>query len=272
MRAVERSAAQAGRVRTRRALVSPFARALSVLEAWTPQDTWLGNLELAQRTGLPTSTVTRMVQSLVQLGYLRHAPAERKYWLAPAVMALGYGAIANSDVQRAARGPMKAYAQQFGVHLHLSERDRLDVVVLETCTSSLLAAPPALGVGTRVGIASSPMGWALLAALPELERYYLLENVQRRMPREWAGLSRRSSEGVSQVHQVGWCALAQSEPDVVVVATSLLVPDHPPLVLSCLGPAARTTRARIERELAPRLLCIAAEILDTCCAAPRGTP
>ena len=78
VREVDQSVAEAGRVRTRRAMVSPFARALSVLEAWTPEDTWLGNLELAQRTGLPTSTVTRMVQSLVQLGYLRHAPAERK--------------------------------------------------------------------------------------------------------------------------------------------------------------------------------------------------
>ena len=268
MQAVHRSSATAVPGRARRALVSPFARALSVLEAWTPEDTWLCNLQLAQRTGLPTSTVTRIAQSLVQLGYLRHAPGERKYWLAAAVMALGYGAIANSDVQRVARRSMKAYALEFSVHLHLSERDRLDVIVLETCVSPQPAAAPAIGVGTRVGIASSPIGWALLAALPEQERYYLLENVQRRGPREWTRLSRRCSEGIGQVHDVGWCAmLAERDPDVAVVATPLLVPEHTPLVLSCVGPATRTTRARIERELAPRLLAVAAEIRDTCTAA-----
>jgi DNA-binding IclR family transcriptional regulator len=268
--AVDSSAVAAGQSRARRAVVAPFARALLVMEAWTPGDTWLGNLELAQRTGLPTSTVTRIAQSLVQLGYLRHAPEERKYRLAVAVMALGYGAIANSDVQRAARGPMRAYAEEHGVHVHLAGRERLDVIVLETCKSPGLPTPPALAVGSRVGIASSPMGWALLATLPELERYYLMENVQRRLPREWARLSRRSSEGIAQMHEVGWCAqLGERDQDVVVVAAPLLVPDHAPLVLSCLGPASRMARARIERELAPRLLGIATEILEACTAAPR---
>jgi DNA-binding IclR family transcriptional regulator len=255
MPAADRTAYAAGQVRARRALVSPFARALSVLEAWTPEDTWLGNFELAQRTGLPTSTVTRIAQSLVQLGYLRHAPTTRKYRLAAAVMALGYGAIANSNVH--------------GVHVILGGRDRLDVIVLESCACAQLPGTPALGVGRRVGIACEPMGWALLAVLPEAERYYLLENVQRREPREWPRLSRRSSEGIAQVQQLGWCArLSEGAQDVATLAVPLLAPDHMPLVLSCVGPA-RMTRARIERELAPRLLGISTEIVEACTAGSR---
>lgn len=269
MPAAQRAVEPTTHAPARRALVAPFARALSLLEAWSPGDIWLGNLELAERTGLPTSTVTRLTQTLVQLGYLRHAPAERKYRLAAAVMGLGYGGIANSDVQRAARRPMQAYAEQNRVHVNLSGRDRLDVIVLESCSSAQLSAGLALGVGVRVGIASSPLGWALLAALPELERFYLLENVQRRLPREWSRLRRRSSEGIAQVNQLGWCAmLAERDQDVAVVAAPLLVPDHAPLVVSCLGPAARMTRARVERELAPRLLAIATAIQDECSTAP----
>src|SRR6516165_2267208 len=86
-----------------RTMVTPFARAMELLWAFTPQDRWLGNRELAQRTGLPPSTVSRIAQTLVLLGYLHHAHLERKYRLAPSVLALGYGAIANSGVQRAAR-------------------------------------------------------------------------------------------------------------------------------------------------------------------------
>lgn len=70
-------------------MVAPFARALALLGAFTPQDGWLGNRELAQRTGLPASTVARQAQSLVALRYLRHEPVERKYRLAAAVLALG---------------------------------------------------------------------------------------------------------------------------------------------------------------------------------------
>src|SRR6516225_2333811 len=77
-------------------MVTPFARAMELLWAFTPQDRWLGNRELAQRTGLPPSTVSRIAQTLVLLGYLHHAHVERKYRLAPSVLALGYGVIANS--------------------------------------------------------------------------------------------------------------------------------------------------------------------------------
>jgi DNA-binding IclR family transcriptional regulator len=242
-------------------MVAPFARALSLLAAFTPQDTWLGNRELAARTGLPPSTVTRMAQSLALLGYLRRDPDDRRYRLAPAVLALGYGALANSDVQRVARVRMRQFAEQHRVHVNLSLRDRLDLVVLESRSAE--AAPLSLKVhaGVRVGIASSPMGWALLGALPELERYYLLENVERRLGREWVRLRRRASEAIAQVRQLGFCtSLGEWEPDLAIVAAPLLVEDHAPMVLACVGTGVPMTRARLERELGPRLLGLASAI------------
>ncbi|WP_077000822.1 IclR family transcriptional regulator [Variovorax sp. KK3] len=237
------------------AMVTPFARAMELLWAFTPQDRWLGNRELAQRTGLPASTVSRIAQTLVLLGYLHHDAADRKYRLAPPVLALGYGAIANSGVQRAARQQMQAMADQHRLHVNLSSRDRLDLIVLESCSGA--GAPLALNLhaGVRVGIASSPMGWALLAALPELERYYLLENVERRMPREWPRLRRRSSEAIAQVHQLGFCAsLGEWDAELGIIAAPLVVEHHAPLVVACVGSSAQMTRARVERELGPKLL------------------
>jgi DNA-binding IclR family transcriptional regulator len=243
------------------ALVAPFARALALLGAFTPQDRWLGNSQLVARTGMPPSTVTRIAQSLAALRYLHYAPAERKYRLAAAVLALGYGAIVNSDVQRAARAHMQAFAARHKVLVNLSTRDRLELIVLESCGETTAAMPVDLHVGARVGIASSPMGWALLAALPELERFYLLENIERRMPREWPRLRRRSGEAVAQVHDQGFCvSLGESERDAGVVATPLLIEDHAPLVLACIGSGAEASRQRLRRELGPLLLALAADI------------
>lgn len=242
-------------------MVTPFARALALLCAFTPQDDLLGARELASRTRLPVSTVVRIARSLVQLGYLRHVAGEGRYRLAPAVLALGYGAIANSGVQRAARVRMQAFADQHKVHVSLSARDRLDLIVLESCSSAQAPLSLNLHVGVRVGIASSPPGWALLAALPELERHYLLEHVERRMPREWPRLRRRSSEAILQVQELGFCtSLGEWDHELGIVAAPLLVPDHAPLVLACVGSSAQMTRARVQRELGPRLLGLAAEI------------
>lgn len=250
-KAVARPAAEAHG----RRMVTPFVRAMELLWAFTPQDRWLGNAELAQRTGLPPSTITRIARTLALLGYLHHSPAERKYRLAPGVLALGFGAIANSDVQRTARKQMQALADQHRLHVNLSARDRLDLIVLDSCTGA--GAPLALNLhaGVRMGIASSPMGWALLAALPDLERYYLLENVERRMPREWPRLRRRSSAAIAEVHELGFCAsLGEQDSELGIVAAPLAVRDHAPLVLACVGSSAQMSRARVERELGPRLL------------------
>lgn len=242
-------------------MVAPFARALALLDAFSPRDRWLGNRELSARTGLPTSTVTRITQSLALLGYLHHDAHERKYRLAPSVLGLGYAAIANSDVQRAARERMRAFADRNKVHVNLSTRDRLDVIVLESCNSAHATVSLDLHVGARVGIASSPMGWTLLAALPELERFYLLENVERRLPREWPRLRRRSAEAISQVAEKGFCAsLGEWNQDFAIVAAPLLIEEHAPLVIGCIGASAQMTRQRVERELGPRLLAMAGEI------------
>lgn len=246
---------------SRRPMVTPFARALDLLGVFTSQDRWLGNRDLAARTGLPASTVTRIARSLMLLGYLHYEPAERKYRLAAPVLALGYAAIANSDVQRAARARMRAFADQHKVLVNLSSRDRLDLIVLESCSSLQAPLPLNLHVGARVGIASSPMGWALLAALPEMERYYLMENVERRMPREWRRLRRRSSEAIAQVYEKGFCtSLGKWDQAVGVVAVPLPIEGHAPLVLACVGSSVQMARPRVERELGPRLVAMATAI------------
>ena len=242
-------------------VVVPFARALGLLEAFTPRDWYLSTRDLATRASLPLSTVTRIAQSLVQLGYLHYVPEERKYRLAASVLSLGYAASANSHVQRAARKHMEAFALEHKVHVNLSSRDRLDLIVLESSSPDDARLSLSLHVGSRVGIASSPMGWALLAALPELERYYLMENVERRMPREWPRLRRRSSEAIAQVFTTGFCtSLGEWEPDLGIVAVPVLIEGHTPLVLACVGTSARLTRPRVERELGPQLLATAAKI------------
>lgn len=187
-------------------VVTPLVRALVLISAFAPNERWLGNGQLAQRTGLPPSTVTRIAQSLVHLGYLLYDAEDRKYRLSPAVLGLGYAAIVHSAIQGLAGEHMAVFAQQHKVHVCLAARDRLELVVLECRRNAGSPVALPLHVGMRVGMASSPMGWSLLAALPELERCYLLEGVERRLPHEWPRLRRRVSEGVGQAIESGYCS------------------------------------------------------------------
>ncbi len=73
-----------------RQFVTALARGLEVLRAYRPGEMSLGNQEIAQRTGLPKPTVTRLTYTLCELGYLLHQPRDGGYELGPAVLGLGY--------------------------------------------------------------------------------------------------------------------------------------------------------------------------------------
>lgn len=246
------------------ARVTPFARALSLLAAFTPRERWLALRDLSERAGLPASTTARMAQTLVTCGYLHHDAPGRRFRLSAAVMGLGYGAAANSVVRRAARLPMVAFARQNHVHVMLCGRERLDLIVLDSYDSLRCSLLLRLDVGVRVGLAASPMGWALLAGLPDLERHYLMESMERKVPREWGLHRRRMGEAIAQVREKGWCSSAAvSGEELTVVATPLQVADQSPLVLACVGSSADMSRARVEREIGPRLAGMAVSIQDT---------
>jgi len=233
------------------------------LAAFSPGEKWLGNRDFTSRTHLPPSTVTRIAQTLVVLGYLARNDDTRKYRLTASALALGYGATVNSEIQRTAQTYMRAFAQRQKVHVNLSSRDRLDMIVLETCRALESTLAFNLHVGARLSIASSPAGWALLAALPELERYYLLENVERRMPREWPRLRRRALEAIAQVRWTGFCtSLGEWDSEIGTVAAPLLVEEHAPQVITCIGANHQMTKARVEREVGPQLLAMIAAIHD----------
>lgn len=246
---------------TSRPTVTPFARALSLLAAFSPDRRWLGNCDLVAHTGLPASTVTRIAHSLVTLGYLRYAADRRKFCLAPSVLALGYGAAAEAEVQRLTNERMRAFARQHQVHVNLSTRARLDLIVIDSCQSPTLPASLQLDVGARLGLTTSAAGWALLASLPEVERHYLMRSADHRPQRDSSRLRLRSSEAMGQVREGGFCVSpGEAGQPMTMVAAPIRLPGHAPLAISCMGPSTLMNRIRTVRELGPALVCMAQEI------------
>ncbi|MFT4103271.1 MAG: IclR family transcriptional regulator [Burkholderiaceae bacterium] len=244
-----------------RHIVTPFARALSILSAFTPEDRWLCNGELAGRTGLPASTVTRMTRTLVTLGYLRCAADARRFYLGSSTLALGYRAAADSEIHRAAHPPMRQFAERHQVHVQLCARDRLDLVVIDSCRTPSLPAALQPGVGTRLGLTSTAPGWALLASLPDAERHYLLRSAEHPPACGWSEQSRQMHQAIERVREHGFCvAPGESGSPMTMVATPVQFPGEAPLAASCMGPSRLIGRARSVGELGPALARMAREI------------
>jgi DNA-binding IclR family transcriptional regulator len=238
-----------------RKFVAALARGLEVLRAFTPTEGLLGNGELAQRTGLPKPTVTRLTYTLTRLGYLVYVERLGKYQLAPAALALGYSALANMRIRQIARGYMQSLADYADASVALGTRDRLDLIYVEHCRSRH-GVMLRLGLGSRIPIATTAMGRALLAGLPETERDWLLGYLKRQEGKGWPKMRATIERAVADVAERGFTlSLGEWERDINAVGVPLVAPDGSgAFAFNCGAPAFQFTRERLESEIGPRLV------------------
>jgi len=238
-----------------RKFVAALARGLEVLRAFTPTEGLLGNGELAQRTGLPKPTVTRLTYTLTRLGYLVYVERLGKYQLAPAALALGYSALANMRIRQIARGSMQKLADYADASVALGTRDRLDLIYVEHCRSRH-GVMLRLGLGSRIPIANTAMGRALLAGLPETERDWLLGYMKRQEGKGWPKVRAAIERAVADVAERGFTlALGEWERDINAVGVPLAAPDGSgAFAFNCGAPSFQFTRERLESEIGPRLV------------------
>ena len=235
--------------------VRALERGLEVLRCFKPGDRLLGNQEIAQRTGLPKPTISRLTHTLTRLGYLAYSEKFGKYHLDTAVLALGYSFLANMDVRRIARPLMQELAEYAQTSVALGVQDRLNMLYIESYRSSAMVTLT-LGVGSQIPIATTSMGRALLCAMPASERDTILEQIKRRQEDEWPRIKAGMDQALRDYAERGFClSLGEWKRDVHAVAAPLIPADGSRvLVFSCVGAAFQLRRHMLEDDIGPRLL------------------
>lgn len=156
--------------------VVALARGLAVLRAFKRGDKGLGNQDIAARTGLPKSTVSRLTYTLSSLGYLEYSPETARYTLSVSVLALGFSTLGGLSVRDVARPFMQDFADRIGCSVALGAADRRTMVYIEHCRG-----PGLLQVGIQVGshirMATSAMGRAYLASMDAESRTRILDEL-----------------------------------------------------------------------------------------------
>lgn len=238
-----------------RKFVMALARGLEVLRAFTPAEGLLGNQEIAQRTGLPKPTVSRLTYTLTKLGHLTHVPRLGKYQLAPAALAIGYSTLANMRIRQIARPYMQELANQTNTAVSLGSRDRLNLIYVEHCRSET-AVMRRLDLGSRIPLANTAMGRALLAVLPPKEREWLMHHMARREGERWPNVRAGIEQAVGDLAKRGYTLSAgEWHPDVSAVGVPLIAPDGTGVfAFNCGAPAFQLTRERLEADVGPRLV------------------
>jgi DNA-binding IclR family transcriptional regulator len=101
-----------------------LARGLTVLRSVAAADAPLSNRELAEVTGIPKPTVSRITATLVSAGFLFRLPDSERFVLTSSVLELSNGFLRNFDIRARARPFLIELAERTALSVHLAVRDR----------------------------------------------------------------------------------------------------------------------------------------------------
>ena len=244
-----------------RDFVTALARGLEVLRCFSRNASLLGPTEVAQMSGLPKSTATRLIHTLTTLDYLSYLPDSGKYRLGPAMLTLNTTPREQSDVREIARPLMQELAASTGAQVALVTRDQLSVMYLETFRGQSLVTLN-LSVGSRIPLAVTAGGRAYLAGLPAPERANLLERLRSLDEHAWLTLEPKIQAALDEYAETGCCSsLGDWVRQVHGLAVPLaLGPGVPLMALSIAGVADLYPAEKMMNEIRPKLLALARAI------------
>ncbi|HWU74949.1 MAG TPA: IclR family transcriptional regulator [Rhodanobacter sp.] len=238
--------------------VSAVARAFAILRCFEHGEHYLGNQEIARRTGLPKPTVSRLAFTLSSLGYLSYSPGQEKYALGTGVLALGHAFKKGNDVLSIARPLMQELATYTQSAVMLGAADGLRMVVLEVCQGDPTFQMK-LESGARVPHGSTALGRADLAARPlEVFEARLAELERDCEPAAWPKI-RAGIVGARQEYEsYGFCfSVGDWNPDVYAIGVPMISADRTRvLAFNCSGRVSVMTREKLIQDFGPKLMAL----------------
>lgn len=269
---VARRARARPRPKKDRHFVTALARGLDVLSCFRTGDALLGNGDLAERCGLPKSTVSRLAQTLARLGYLSYVEGAAKYRLGSSTLGLGSAMLSGMAVRLLARPMMQEVADFSGAVVALGVRVELGIIYIEVCRDKAAHAL-SLDVGSRVPIATTAMGRAYFAAAADDERDEILRGLRAADETTSARRKKALEAGVEQHRKAGCCSsFGEWQPDVNGVAIGFRPGGGlPTMAINCGGPSFSVTRPFLLDEVRPRLASVVRRLEEAVGRAPQAT-
>jgi DNA-binding IclR family transcriptional regulator len=240
-----------------RYFITALARGLDVLSCFRSADKGLTNQQIAERCGLPKSTVTRFTYTLTRLGYLVQDDSGR-YGLGTATLGLGSAMLSRLDIRQLARPMMQELADFSGTTVSIAVRDRLSMIYVEVCRSAA-ALSLSLQVGARMPLAASAIGRAYLVRASEQERKDILGRCLELDEVAYQNLRQGLEKALGDQEQYGCTtSFGDWQKDVNGIAVGFLpIGGNQLMSINCGGPSSSVSSQFLLDEVRPRLIEIA---------------
>jgi DNA-binding IclR family transcriptional regulator len=238
-------------------------RGLQILRAFRPGATTLGNNDIADRTGLPRSTVSRLTTTLVRAGFLEWDPGARAYRLAPPVLGLAQSFRWGSPILQLALPKMRELAESERVNVGLAIADGDEMIYLDSVRRSRSELFRHVASGTRIPMELTSLGRAFLGTVAARDLRSVMAGFRLRHRSNWPAIRRDIAQSIRDVRRKGYC-VATWQAGIFALGAPLVIPNLPVHALNISAAIQTLSAARTQEMLARRLLQLARDIRNAC--------
>ncbi|KJS12895.1 MAG: hypothetical protein JL56_10665 [Desulfotomaculum sp. BICA1-6] len=154
------------------ASIKSLEKAFAILEAFSPANKRIGIAELSQIVGMPRPTVSRIISTLVKLGYMEQEPKGHKYKLSLRILTLANIVQAGLDLQKVAMPVLQRLRDQVEETVYMDVVDGDERVCVCSLTGTQ-AVRTFVEVGQRSPLHAGADSRLILASLTDdkIKRY-----------------------------------------------------------------------------------------------------
>lgn len=157
-----------------RSTVQSLAKGFRILEAFSAENDEMTLSQIAHSAKLDPGTTFRMLNTLVDLGYVSRAPESKRFSLTLKVLDLGFHAIARTDLRSLIRPILRGLVNEANEAASFAVLQGADVLYLERVRAGITRLGVDIRIGTTVPAAQTAVGQSILAFLPESEVEHIL--------------------------------------------------------------------------------------------------
>jgi DNA-binding IclR family transcriptional regulator len=231
-------------------------RGLTILKVLERAGQPMSNQAIAEETGLPRPTVSRLTGILMTQGFLVGEPDFQRFRLGPAVLSLAHAFLSTDSLTGVIATELQELAVRTKGTVGYAVRDMLDLVYLGMWygVNHITIRQEA---GSRVQLIGSVTGLAILAAEEDSQRETLLNQITRDFTRQRRlEIFSDSTRAKDEIERSGfYVAIGLFHPDINSVAIPFKVgADTRVYAASLGGPSFWLTEKVLREERGPALL------------------
>ena len=246
------------------AFVNSLRKGLLVLECFTPVKCSLSLSETCELTGLSKATVFRLLKTLSQLNYLRYNLRDKKYYLGPRVLSLGFAVLQGMEVREIARPYIERLSEECRKTVNLAVLDGREMVHVDR-----IRFPDVrdlnISIGSRIPAYNTALGRAVLAHQGKEKLREILTDICKD-PKGFKCVGKNAEKLIEILEKVRKKGFAtgdeEFEKGIRAIAVPLFSPNGVAYSINVVVPSATVSMDELKIKYAPKLIKIGQEISE----------